>query len=155
MHKLCTQENQKLQHDSRSRIEMQRNNKLSYCSSRSRIEMQRITPMCTNCAHNELTKVPRSWFAELHTSSKLKLFLSRQIAQIKQTRNRFPMSEECFPNQFLHPNNKSITWPRSTHWILKERKTKYHNTLTSWQCNNKWSTVSPYNTNLPMYILSA
>ena len=102
-----------------------------------------VKPQIWDQSYKKLTKISRSWSADLLVSSNVQAFLSCQTDHIRHSGTKFQTLDWCFPNQFLHPNNKSTTRCSKTHWIPKAVKTKFQSTWTKAQCNNRWSTVSP------------
>ena len=77
------------------------------------------------------------------TLSNVRLFRSFHTVHMRHKWTTFQISEECFPNQFHHPHNKSTTAPGKTQWIPKVARRLPHNPNTVSQCSNKWATVSP------------
>ncbi len=102
-----------------------------------------VKPQTLAQSNKELTRAPFSWSIDLAWSSNAQLLRSVQIVHIKHKGTRFQTPELCFPNQFLHPNNRSTTLPTITHWIPKDWNTKLHNSYATLQCNKRWSTISP------------
>ena len=99
---------------------------------------------------DQSNKVPankaRSLFPVNNKSSKMRLFCSLQMTHITQCSTKFQIFKECFPNQFLQPANKSITFLGKTQVTPTDLKAKLHNRETSPQCNRRWTTLSPATT---------
>ena len=58
----------------------------------------------------ELVNIANDWFPIVH---------------IKNSRNKFQISNECLPTQFLHPNTRLMTFSSNTHWIPKDQKESF------------------------------
>ena len=67
--------------------------------------------------------------------SKMRLFCSLQIIHITQFDTKFQIYDECLPNQFLQPANKSITLLGKTQVTTNDLKAKLHYLDTTPQCN--------------------
>lgn len=55
------------------------------------------------------TKEAKSWSPQPSKSSNVRLLHTLQMRHIKHNGTKFQLSEECIPNQFLHPAKRSIT----------------------------------------------
>ena len=60
-----------------------------------------------------------NWAFDLFVSSNMHLFRSFHNNHIKHNGTKFQISDECFPNQILHPNKRSSTLLGNTQLIPK------------------------------------
>ena len=83
-----------------------------------------------------------SWSSNLSIPSKVCYYIP-PILYIKHNKVRFQTSEEFFPNQFLHPQDRSTTIDSNTQWAPYSLINSLHKTYATSQWSNNWSTVSP------------
>lgn len=111
-------------------------------SIKSAMEQHVVKPHALDHSNKETTKSSKSWLSEHSLSSKIRWLRSHHMVHIKHRGTRFQTTEECFPNQFRQPRNRSTTRPGNNQNTPNERKTKSHNMAARGQWSNKWSTVS-------------
>ena len=102
-------------------------------------EVEIVKPQALDQSKREHIQNSMSWPKECSIFSKVGLFLSHHKDHITHKGARFQTSEECFPNQFLHPAKAT----RNHQIYSKNRKIKLQISLATWQSNKRWSTVSP------------
>lgn len=94
---------------------------LNTMTIKSAMEVVEVKLHTQDQSNNELAK--NSKLAKLSKSSIVRRLCSHQTVHIKHKGTKVQTSEECFPNQFPHPNKRSTTHPGNTHWIQKKRNT--------------------------------
>lgn len=80
-----------------------------------------------------------NWSRELSISLKVRLLHSFHAIHFKHNGVRIQTSNQCFPNQFLQPNNRSATIDDNTQWVPNILKTTLYKIHATSQWSNKWS----------------
>lgn len=89
------------------------------------------------------TKEARIWSPQPSKSSNIRLLRYLQMLYIKHNGTKFQISDECFPHQFLHPTNRSVTLFGKTQETPNDVRTKLQQWWAYSQWIRRWSTVSP------------
>ena len=83
-----------------------------------------IDPQVQDQSNNVSTNETRSCPPKLSKSSNIQLLRSHQIIFIKHNIAKFQISNELFPNHFLHPNKRLITLSRKTQESRDPKRSK-------------------------------